>query len=514
MKILSPREIKAVDAYTIAHEPIASVDLMERAASACVDRLIAHFDHRREVVVFAGPGNNGGDGLAIARMLHCLRYRVKIYLLTDDPLHLSPDAAVNLSRLHDLRPVVADADCLPELTPEHLVIDAMFGAGLSRPLDGLPARIAAHINRSKAVVVAIDVPSGLFCDDNSNHHPDTIVRATYTLTFQQPKLSFFFAENAPFTGKWETLDIGLLPEIIDRQPSKNFVLQDEEVAAWFAPREKFSHKGHYGHACIIAGSHNMMGAAILSVGACLRSGAGLVTAHVPHGETALIQLAAPEALASPDVHPEVLSQIPDLKTYTAAAIGPGIGKREPVRQALTGFLQDLRTGKRTSPPLVFDADALNILSESGEGLSLLPPGSIITPHPKEFDRLAGASPNGYRRWCKQMSIARQYGIIVLLKGAHTTVASPDGACRFNITGNPGMATGGSGDVLTGIIVSLLAQGWDATRAACAGAWLHGAAGDRAAKKNSRQALTASDIIKQTGKVLKKIEQKQDKNTPC
>jgi NAD(P)H-hydrate epimerase len=492
LKILTSQEIKSVDAYTVEHEPVTSVDLMKRAASACVDWIVMNFGHNWDVSVWVGPGNNGGDGLAIARLLHHRQYKVTVYLLTE-AARLSPDAAFHFECLQGhIRPIALNGSNFPTLDPHHLVIDALFGTGLSRPLDGLAAQAVTHINNGQSQVIAIDIPSGLRCEDNTHEGP--IVRADHTLTFQQPKLSFFFAENAHFTGKWHVLDIKLLPEIIDRQPSKNFVLQTADMGQWFAPREKFSHKGHYGHACIVAGSRNMMGAAVLAVRACLRSGAGLVTAHVPHHESIIIQLSAPEALVSPDVHATVCTQIPDLNVYSAVAIGPGIGKHAATRQALIDFLQAIRSGKTKLIPLVLDADALNILSESDNGLDLLPVGSIITPHPKEFDRLAGPSANTYQRFLRQTAIARKHHIIVVLKGAHTTIASPDGACFFNTTGNPGMATGGSGDVLTGIIVSLLAQGWEPLMAACVGVWLHGAAGDRAAAKTGEQALIASDIV--------------------
>jgi NAD(P)H-hydrate epimerase len=378
----------------------------------------------------------------------------------------------------------------------------MFGIGLTRPLTGIAGETVAFIRRSQAQVIAVDIPSGLLCEDNSRHSPDAILKADYTLTFQQAKLSFLFAENDPFVGKWEALDIGLLTE---KSLSQNYMLSEKGIKSWFAPRRKFSHKGDYGHACIIAGSRNMMGAAVLAAKACLRSGAGLVTAHVPQNERLPIQLSAPEALVSEDNHPQVWSQTPDMTRYTAAAVGPGIGKHELTRQALTDLLKTLQNGEQPTPPLVLDADALNLIAESSEKLALLPANSIITPHPKEFDRLAGLSDNGYHRWCKQKELAGKHRIIIVLKGAYTCIASPDGACYFNPTGNPGMATGGSGDVLTGIIVSLLAQGWEPIKAACAGVWIHGAAGDLSAEKYGQQAMIAGDIIECIGETLKKLQ---------
>ena len=506
MKILTPSQIRAIDAYTIEHEPISSIDLMERAATTCVDWIAKHFDTRRKTVIFAGPGNNGGDGLAIARILQRMRYDVSIYMLTEIGC-LSPDALMNYQRLSDYRPVVLNGKNLPVLHPSTLVIDALFGVGLSRPLDGLAAQTVTHINQSGCAVVSIDMPSGLFCDDNEGNDYDRIIRARYTLTFQQPKLSFFFAENAIFTGQWEILNIGLLSEAIEKQESKYFVLQKEDIAEYVQPRQKFAHKGDFGHACLIAGSRGMMGACVLAAKACLRTGAGLVTAHIPQRENIIMQASVPEALISIDENLEIFSQIPDLNIYSAIGVGPGTGKKQKTQKALLTLLREMNVLQTCG--LVLDADALNILSENSDWLDLLPPGSILTPHPKEFDRLTGDSKNGYLRHLKQIEMAQKYSVFIVLKGAHTSIATPDGNCFFNTTGNPGMATAGSGDVLTGMIVSLLAQGWSPFQAACAGVWLHGVAGDISALKTGQQALIASDIIANIGKAFIEF-QKDDK----
>jgi NAD(P)H-hydrate epimerase len=351
------------------------------------------------------------------------------------------------------------------------------------------------------------MPSGLYCGDNSGNNPDGIVRARHTLTFQQPKLSFFFAENAVFTGEWEALDIGLSSEAIEKQDSNYFMLHKKDIAGYIQPRRKFAHKGDFGHACLIAGSRGMMGACVLATKACMRAGAGGVMAHVPQSGNIIIQTSAPEALASLDADFEAFTGLPDLNVCSAVGVGPGIGKRPETQQALLALLRAVNAaGSRL--PSVFDADALNILSENPKWLKLLPPNSILTPHPKEFDRMAGSSENGYRRHLKQMEMARQYSVFIALKGAYTSIATPDGRCFFNATGNPGMATAGSGDVLTGIIVSLLAQGWPPQRAVCGGVWLHGAAGDKAALKSGWQALIASDIIENIGNVFNELQKNE------
>ena len=515
MKILTPSQIRAVDAYTIEREPIASIDLMDRAASVCVDWIVEHFDTQRKIVIFTGPGNNGGDGLAIANFLQLIRYDVSVYMLTESD-RLSPEALTNYQRLTKNKPTVLTEKTMPELHPSTVVIDALFGVGLSRPLNGLAAQTVAHINQSCCTVVSIDIPSGLFCENDlsgceasdSVEISKRIIHANHTLTFQQPKLSFFFAENAIFTGHWEVLDIGLLPEAIEIQESKYFTLQKQDIAAYIQPRNKFAHKGYFGHACLIAGSRGMMGACVLAAKACLRTGAGMVTAHIPQGENAIVQTSVPEALVSLDENPQVFSNIPDLNVFSAIAIGPGIGKKQETQQALFVLLQQLNASKTNfSGKLVLDADALNILSENRDWLKLLPPDSILTPHPKEFDRLAGKSETGYERHLKQIEMARKYSVFIVLKGAHTSIATPDGCCFFNSSGNPGMATAGSGDVLTGMIVSLLAQGWSPYRAAYTGVWLHGAAGDKAALKSGQQALIASDIIKNIGNVFQEFSER-------
>ena len=514
MKILTPSQIRAVDAYTIEHEPITSIDLMDRAALACVYWIIEHFDTQQAIAVFAGPGNNGGDGLAIAYFLKRMSYDLSVYMLTDND-RLSPDTQTNYQRLTDCQPVVLTGKNMPVLLPSTIVIDALFGVGLSRPLNGLAAQTVMHINQSGCTVVSIDMPSGLFCNENSENDPDSIIRAHHTLTFQQPKLSFFFAENAVYAGHWEILNIGLLPEAIEKQNSKYFTLQKRNIAKFIQPRNKFAHKGDFGHACLIAGSRSMMGACVLAAKACLRAGAGLVTTHIPHEENVIIQTSVPEALVSLDEDPEVFSQIPDLSAFSAIAIGPGIGKKQETQLALFTLLFMLNAPKSnlsrrlissgSYTRLVLDADALNILSENSDWLKLLPPNSILTPHPKEFDRLAGKSEIGYQRHLKQIDMARRYSVFIVLKGAHTSIATPDGCCFFNYTGNPGMATAGSGDVLTGIIVSLLAQGWSPYRAACAGVWLHGTAGDIAALQSRQQSLIASDIVENIGKAFKELQ---------
>jgi NAD(P)H-hydrate epimerase len=501
MKILTAEQIRKVDAYTIAHEPVKSIDLMERAANQCCGWIKENLGNDLSIKIFVGSGNNGGDGLAMARILKDDDNQVGVYLLSP-PEGLSPDSFENYKKFgrHSNVEVffLEEQGALPGIFEADVVIDALFGSGLSRPLVGLAARVVQHMNQSGATIVAIDLPSGLYCDRNTYDNPEAIVRADYTLTFQLPKLSFFFAENQQYVGDWHFLDIGLLPEAIDFQESNYFLIDNEYIAFNLHGRNKFSHKGTYGHALLMAGSYGKLGAAVLASKACLRTGVGLLTSHIAARGYEIIQTAIPEAMVSIDAGSDYLSSLPDLSKYSAVGIGPGIGTDD-----YTGFLLQ-RLLKSTKVPLVIDADALNLISFHPEWLKLLPENTILTPHPGEFDRLAGSSSSGYERHLKQIKLSREHKVIMVLKGAHTSVTAPDGSCWFNSTGNPGMATAGSGDVLTGIILSLLAQGYQPLRAALTGVYLHGLAGDLASDETGMEALLASDIINNIGKAFMTI----------
>jgi len=502
MKLFRTSEVHNIDAYTIAHEPIADIDLMERAAGKLFGWVTAHFDKDRRVMVFTGPGNNGGDSLALARMLAGAGYVVEDYFLrfTDK---ISNSCRINLERLEKTGKVpvkmIRSEEELPEVTSGVLVIDGIFGSGLTRPLRGLPEKAVARINASGAAVVAIDVPSGLFGEDNTENDAEKILKADYTLTFQFPKLSFFFPENEAFTGEWVVLDIGLHPDIIAATPTPYHYLTDADVAGWIRPRKKFSHKGTYGHAMLISGSCGRMGAAVLASRGCLRSGVGLLTVHVPRLGNDILQTAVPEAMLESDQSDILFSEVPDLTPYSAVGAGPALGTRSNSQKALHALITTAKV------PLVLDADALNMLAMHPEWYEELPEGTVLTPHPKEFERLAGPAVNGYERVHKALDFAVKYKVIVVLKGAHTAIASPAGEVWFNMTGNPGMATAGSGDVLTGIILGLLAQRYDPFDAARIGVFIHGLAGDRAREERGEEALIASDIIENMGKAFQEIK---------
>ena len=501
MKIFSTKQIAAIDRYTIEHEPISDLDLMERASTQIARRLMELLPVQTEVAVFAGPGNNGGDAMAVARLLAAEGYQVRIFRLNAmrEP---TGSPAVNWQRLREQGKVliaeIYSLDDFPQLKPSEVVIDGLFGSGLSRALDGLAAAVVQRINNSGCRIVAIDIPSGLHGEDNSQSEPEAIIKAGQTLTLQFPKLGFMFAENAPFVGRWEVLPIGLHPQAIEQTATHWNYLNAAAVANMLPARETFAHKGTFGHALLIAGSYGKMGAAVLASRACLRAGVGLLTTHIPHWGYPIIQTAVPEAMTSIDASDLMFTEFPDLSQFTAVGIGPGLGIKTNTKRGVRSLLDE------ASGRMVLDADALNILGENKEWLSMLPPGAILTPHPKEFERLAGPSATSYERLQKQVALSEKYRIVVVLKGAHTSVSLPDGRVFFNSTGNPGMATAGSGDVLTGVILGLLAQSIPAEQAALAGVYVHGLAGDLAAGIMGQWGMTATDIRDQLPATLRGI----------
>ena len=501
-KILSVEQIREADAYTIKNEPIASIDLMERASMKCVKWLEAYMDRIYAFCVFCGPGNNGGDGLAIARLLAEKGFEVKVVVPQISEKY-SADFKINHERLIEQKKCeivnLKSLAGLPNLSKDYIIIDAIFGSGLSKPVSGLAAEIIDVINKLACITISIDIPSGLFADQSSVIEKVAIIQADYTLSFQFPRLAFFMAENDKYVGKWEILTIGLSEKYIDEVEVKNYLIKKNDCSKIFKKRTKFSHKGNYGHALLIAGSLGKMGTAVLASKACLRSGVGLLTSHIPQVGNDILQTAVPEAMLSLGRFENYFSDVPDLSTYSAIGVGPGLGMEEQTMNALKVLIQNSHV------PIVFDADALNILAEHKTWLAFLPKGCVITPHPKEFERLAGKSTNDFERAALAKAFAVKHDLVVVLKGACTQIASPLGDCFFNSTGNPGMATAGSGDVLTGVILSLMAQGYSGAHAAIIGVYVHGLAGDRAAKKIGETSLIASDIIENLGKAYKKIE---------
>ena len=346
MKLFTTKQIAELDRFTIINEPIADIDLMERAALQITHWIVKRYSTEKKMVFFAGPGNNGGDALAIARQLAGFDYLCEVYLL-DLGKELKGSPQINWKRLEDQRKVklnrVKSEDDFPETELTEIIVDGLFGSGLSRPLDGLPAKIVKKINQLENTVIAIDIPSGLMGEDNSSNIPGNIITADYTLTFQFPKISFLFAENEIYTGKWEVLPIGLHPGGIKKTPSETQFIESADISSLLKPRKKFAHKGIYGHALLIAGSYGKMGAAVLASESCLRSGIGLLTTHVPRLGYSIMQTAIPEAMVSIDQHDSMFTEFPDLTPFSAVGIGPGLDKKQNSKKAFCELLDKINT---------------------------------------------------------------------------------------------------------------------------------------------------------------------------
>jgi NAD(P)H-hydrate epimerase len=490
MKILSAAQIKEADKYTIVHEPVTSINLMERAARACLFRIFQYSESDTTYCIFCGKGNNGGDGLAIARMLADRGLSVNVYIV-EHTHPASPDFLENLQRLKDqgmaaIHSIYSKEDIPETGLPKQTVIDALLGIGISKPVDGLLEEVIGHINRSNSFVIAIDIPSGMIPD--AKNEGNIMIRAARTLTFQAPKLAFFFTENYAYSGGFEILRIGLDPVFIEGLPCSYFFTDESLIRQLLLHRQPNAHKGNFGHALLICGSMGKTGAAQLAAKACLRSGAGLLTMHIPKCAYAGMQVAIPEAMISLSEEENYISNLPDIAPYSAIGIGCGLGTEKQTQNILKLLIQN------SARPLVIDADALNILSENKTWLAFLPKYSILTPHPKEFDRLAGAHTSSFERLKSAKDLAARHSIIVVLKGMHTAVVMPDGNIFFNSTGNPGLAKGGSGDTLTGIITGMLARGYAPNHAAILGVYIHGLAADIALRKSHVESLLASDVI--------------------
>jgi ADP-dependent NAD(P)H-hydrate dehydratase / NAD(P)H-hydrate epimerase len=495
MKIFQTDQIRKLDAITIEKEPISSIELMNRAANALFERIQKQIHPEDFLLVMAGPGNNGGDALAVSRLLLEHGYKVEILLCQPDA-KISIDTLEQLIRLQQTEGAHIRAIDSPQMLHQlhggwHHLIDGLFGTGLNRPLKDYFAEIVHWANRQNLHTISIDLPSGLFGEDNLENLHTSIVQADLTLGLQFPRLAYLMPENEVYVGKWELVKIGILPNAIEQLFTPYTYNTAEDVASLLITRSQFAHKGSFGKVLLAAGCPEMTGAAILAARGALRAGAGLVYLRITEKAVPVIQAAVPEAL----VLAAETSTINDLD-FAAVAIGPGIGTEPSQLSFLKRILLDI------DKSLVLDADALNWLSIHPELLNQLPANSILTPHPKEFDRICGStSRNGYERLNKAIEFAKTYGVYIALKGAHTACIDPDGNCSFNSSGNPGMATGGSGDVLTGIIVSLLSQGYSPTEATRLGVYLHGLSGDLALGNQSYESLIAGDLVEYLGQAF-------------
>ncbi|SEV90006.1 NAD(P)H-hydrate epimerase [Chitinophaga sp. YR573] len=505
MKIFTALQIREADAYTIRHTPISSLALMEKAALACTDWLAEQHFVKYPFAIFCGMGNNGGDGLAITRMLRNMGCEAHAYILPHSQ-QASEDHQANYKSLQRYYPEsLHTLQVFPELAKDTVIIDAILGTGLSRPAEGLIADIISRINScyEQHTIIAIDIPSGLLADTSSVKQP--AVQAHHTLSFEVPKLAFLLPENAVRIGEVHILSIGLHPDYIANTPAKFNIMDGAMMRDIYKPRKPFSHKGTFGHVLLIAGSYGKMGAAILSAKSCLQAGVGLLTCHIPRCGYDIMQISVPAAMCITDEQFDHSSSFPseeDAKKYKTIGIGPGLGTAAGSIWALDKLLDHYQQ------PMVIDADALNLLSTNPKTLAKVPENSILTPHPKEFERLFGKAANDIERLELLSQKAVEKKLCILLKGRYTAMASPDGELYFNATGNPGMATGGSGDVLTGIITSLVAQGYSSKEAMLLGVYIHGLAGDFAAAALSQEAMTAEDIPGYLGRTFLTLHKNQ------
>ncbi|GGE61312.1 hydroxyethylthiazole kinase-like uncharacterized protein yjeF/hydroxyethylthiazole kinase-like uncharacterized protein yjeF [Pedobacter psychrotolerans] len=481
--LLTSAQMRKADEFTIEHLPIASIDLMEKAARAFVHCFLRNeFDTNKSIAIFCGKGNNGGDGLAIAHLLlHNGYSNIKVYLVNFSDKQ-SLDYAINLQRLEESRckKIVLNTAADLKSIKSDIIIDAILGSGLNKPLEGEYAVLVDHINQSKKRVYAVDVPTGFFAEGKLPKEYNGI-KALKTICFQRPKINFFMPESALATAQFEVVAIGLDEAFIQKQTADFYLIEEDDIKQILQPRKLFSHKGTYGHALIIAGNTDTMGAALLSAMACLHTGAGLTTACIPPSGLVALNTRLPEVMSLPR---DEYTKIENPEKYQAIAIGPGLG----VSNENERLLEHLIT---TNQPLIIDADGLNILAERQDLLSKLPAHSLLTPHMKEFDRLFGAHESWWERLQTAKEQAVKLKIVIVLKNQYTFVCSSEGKVYINPTGNPAMAQGGMGDVLTGVIAAFLAQKYATIDAAILGCYVHGKTGDQLAK--DKYVVTASEV---------------------
>lgn len=495
MKILTAQQIRECDQYTIKNSSVSSISLMERAAEACTEWIIKNIYHINKINIFCGNGNNAGDGFAIARMLKSKGFYVKVF--TNMSANFSTEAAKNLKRLREKGDIeILDYEKAFDAKFEEntCIIDALFGTGLNRKVDGVHARIINFLNTLTEVhKIAIDIPSGLFANEIQPEDAP-VFKADNTLSFQFWKRAFLHPETGMYAGKVHILDIKLNQEYIQKAETDFYVNDFDLVVDLFKKREDFTHKGRFGKSAIVAGSYGKMGAAVLSVSAALRTGSGLVYSISSDSGYHIMQSVNPEAMFI-KAGADYITDIEVSDDFTTG-IGPGLGTEKETQEAFSKFL------KLIDKPIVLDADALNIISLNKDLLSEIPENSVLTPHPKEFERLFGEFGDSFQRLEAARNAAEQYKIYIVLKDHRTQIITPERKVYYNITGNSGMAKGGSGDVLTGIITSLKAQKYGSEQAALLGVWMHGKAGDFATEKHSKESVLPSDLINELGNVFK------------
>ena len=493
IKIFNSEQIKSWDRATTQKQSIASLELMERASTEFSRTFQKQFKSSVPVAILCGIGNNGGDALAVGRILVHAGYPVRC-LVAGDVSKGTSDFKVNLERARQLN-IISLVSGISEIhfSPDEIIVDGLFGTGLSRAVSGLEAEIISLVNQLENKIVSIDIPSGLYADRSAD---GVVIQADHTYTFQAPKLSFFFPEHEIFVGQWQVLNIGLDPDFSVETESMVQLIEEKDIQNLFIPRSRYAHKGMNGHLLLVAGSYGKIGASVLAARSALRAGCGLVTAYVPDCGYQILQTAVPEAMVITDADEHIITRLPEQKDYACIALGPGLGTQPATASVVANLINSANC------PMVIDADALNIIAADPSLISSIPKHSILTPHPGEFKRLAGSWKNDLEKFELLVRLAKKIESIIVLKGAYTTIALPDGRVFINQTGNAYMATGGCGDALTGVIAAFVCQGYEPAEAAKLGVWLHGLAGDIASK--GRYPILAGDLINKLPKAWDRI----------
>lgn len=503
MKIYKPKDFRKLEEWYCKQAGISLSALMDRAIKVFTDRMLPEirYDKNPEVLVLAGPGNNGGDAVGIAGNMDRLGFKTSLILISfgDSLSELLEEQLDNLPKGVEVLDWKRDKEKYINWQGDY-IIDGIFGYGLNRPLMGEILTFVKWLNGLNAERYAIDIPSGMYADFRSS---DYALQADYTFTFHSPKPSFFLEENESWLGEWEVVDIGIQETGFNAQEPVYYWFRIEDAQNLLPQRKKFSHKGNYGHCLLISGQKGMSGCTVLSAGACLRSGAGRLTIHAPSSSNDILQITIPEAMVSADPEADYITTVPDLSPYEVLGIGPGIGTREETAEFIHKLLQ-VRT-----VPLVLDADALNILSKMENWKELLCKDDVILPHPGEFDRLFGSHDSHLQRINTIENTVMNYPFTIVLKGAHTIVAQSGKHLSFNTSGNPGMASGGSGDVLTGMVMGYIGQGMDTYDAARLAVYVHGLSADIYTHEEDSSTLIAGDIIQNIGKVVKQIKSHEE-----
>lgn len=504
MKLFTNDNIRAIERYSIEHDGVTEYDLVDRVAEGVVSEINSRWRPNKHTVIFAGPGNNGADALAVARRLAETGFKPSVYLFNIGGNKLSATCRRYRDELLSSWSSIAFSEVvsrftIPEINSSTLVIDGLFGSGLRDQLTGGFMALVRYINESNASVVSIDVPSGLFADWNGNSLSRNIVHADLTLCVQFPRISFFLSDNAEIVGEWKILDIGLSREAIASTPTNFHLVEEVEVKRLLRRRTEFCSKADFGSCRIIAGRYGMAGASVLACRGAIRSGVGKVTLHAPQCAFEVIQSSVPEALFEADRDKIMLTDAHTSHRYDAEGIGPGLGTDDMTVNAVESYLKNI-----AQRPVVIDADAINCMAIRPSMLNHVPQLSVLTPHAGEFDRLFGEQSTAESRLIKAIDVSAYHNILILLKGRYTALVRPDGKVYFNSSGSPALATAGSGDVLTGVITSLMAQKYKPEVSALLGAYIHGVAGELAAEDHGQYGVTASDVALCIGKAIKRI----------